>query len=354
MKPRLLTWLCCPACEGPLTLEASHQEGQEVVTGSLSCVACGRYPIVAGIPRMLASARHVQGPGQGSPDSFERAQTRTRRSFGFQWTHFASMYQAFEKNFLNYLAPLTPECFRGRLVLDAGCGFGRHLYYAATYGAEVIGVDFSAAIESAARNTAHLPGVHLVQCDLYHLPFRKGICDLVYSIGVLHHLPQPEAGFRSILQLVKPEGAVAIWVYSSARRGINTCLEMVRRITTRLPLRVLQGLSWVAALIDWCGCIVPYRMLHTWPMTRNWIERHAWPRIKLYACYPLEVCVADWFDRLAAPIRFYYDPEELHRWCARASLTDVQVSATGRYGWRVYGKHSVAQAQHVFADGVPS
>ncbi|MBI4322999.1 MAG: methyltransferase domain-containing protein [Candidatus Omnitrophica bacterium] len=341
MKRTLLKWVCCPACGGDVALDAvASAHTQEIESGGLRCGACAAaYPIVNGIPRFLPMARQTS-----SSSSAEQARHRTQRSFGFQWTRFAGMHPVFEADFLKYVSPLTPESFRHRLVLDAGCGFGRHLFYAATYGAEAIGVDLSAAVESAHRNTAHLPGAHVIQADLNHLPFRPGTFDLVYSIGVLHHVPTPEATFGNLLRSLKPGGTVAIWVYSSTRRGINAMLEAARRLTTRLPLRLLLGLSWFAGLMDWACFIGPYRLASRWSLTASLVERIAWPRIKLYAAYPFEVCVADWLDRLSAPIRFYYNEEQLSHWCCRHVLEDVRISPTGRYGWRVCAVRSHAPA----------
>lgn len=333
MKRTLLQWICCPSCTGSLQMEEAVEDQHEIVSGRLRCGSCGAYPIVNGIPRLVAAQAQ-----RAAPSSNHRVRQRTQRSFGFQWTHFSQMYPIFESNFRNYVAPLSPESFRHRLVLDAGCGFGRHLYYAATYGAEVIGVDLSAAVESAYRNTVHLPTAHVVQADLYHLPFKPGTFDLAYSIGVLHHLPDPEAAFANLLRYLKPGGTVAIWVYSATRRGINAMLEAVRRVTTRLPLSLVLGLSWLSGWLDWCGFILPYRAARRWRLTNAVAERLAWPRTKLYAQYPLEVCVADWFDRLSAPIRFYYDEATLRQWGQRYAVADVQTSATGRYGWRLHGR----------------
>ena len=77
-----------------------------------------------GIPRLL--------PTGGAPgDGFAITQDRTRQSFGYQWTAFRTMVDAFREGFLNYIHPIGPEFFPGKLGLDAGCGFGRHVYYAA-------------------------------------------------------------------------------------------------------------------------------------------------------------------------------------------------------------------------------
>lgn len=68
------------------------------------------------------------------------------------------------------------------------------------------------------------------------------------------------------------------------------------------------------------------------------VERVAFPRLKAYNPYPFQVVRADWFDRLAAPIRFYYDCRDLEEWLSQAKLDHPMVSATGLFGWRAYGE----------------
>jgi len=86
-------------------------------------------------------------------DEIVQAKKRTLSSFSFQWNVFSEMYEVWEENFLDYVHPLQPDFFDGKLGLDAGCGFGRHLYYAAKFGAEMVGLDLSEAVESAYNNT---------------------------------------------------------------------------------------------------------------------------------------------------------------------------------------------------------
>lgn len=325
---KLLEILRCPACGAGL--RAGPAAGAaEFLDGDLVCAAGHRYPVVRGVPRLLP-------PDAGGPDAFARLQEQTRRSFGYQWTVFHDMVEVFREGFLTYIHPVGPEFFPGKLGLDAGCGFGRHAYYAAEFGAEVVGVDFSAAIEAARANTGACKGVHLVQADIYRLPFREGAFDFAYSLGVLHHLPDPERGFRALVPLVKPGGAIFVWVYSTARPVVNAMLEAARAVTRRLPHRTLHALSLAAAGVDWGGFIGPYRLARRVPRAAALAERIALPRTKLYARYPFQVSVADWFDRLAAPRRHYYGPEDLAGWAARADLTDVRITPTGKYGWRLY------------------
>jgi SAM-dependent methyltransferase len=261
---------------------------------------------------------------------------RTQQSFGYQWMVFGEMTDQFREDFLNYISPVSPDFFVGKRGLDAGCGFGRHLYYAAQFGAKMIGLDFSEAITRAKEIAGELEGVQFIQGEIQRPPIRPRSLDFVYSIGVLHHTPDPEGFFQALLPLVRPGGSVFIWVYSKSRTLTNTLLEVVRKISARLPMGGLRALSLVSALIDWCGFILPYRLARR--LGGSGIDRCVGPRIKLYARYPFQVVYADWFDRLAAPIRFYYDGEDLAGWATRAGLVNVKISSTGLYGWRLYGE----------------
>lgn len=365
MRATLFNLLRCPACRGRLKSVpfTTSVDGTEVVGGELACGCGASYPIVDTIPRMLPNAyelfpefveRHharlrrsaVKPAGESAAgrDRTERLLDRTQRSFGYQWTAFSEMVCDFRENFWNYLQPATPEFFRGRLGLDAGCGFGRHIYHAASCGADMVGLDFSRAIDATRRNTRHLPNVHLVQADLYRPPFADGTFDFVYSLGVLHHLPDPARGARTLAGLLKPGGSIFVWLYSSRRRVVNFFLETIRTVTTRLPYPLLRAVSWLGAVIDWGGFVLPYRALRRLPGLRGVVERMMPARIKIYSRYPFQVLEADWFDRLAAPVRFYYDERGAEELIRRAGLTDVQVSATGLYGWRVRGVKSGASA----------
>jgi SAM-dependent methyltransferase len=362
VKARLLELLICPWCrqsfeleafDPPTSLGAGPPDATDNVNeGVLRCQCPRVFPIVNGIPRILADAfsqfpDFVQRYGSRVPDIPKIAATerppedaiaKTRDSFGYQWTTFKEMVIDFRENFLNYIHPVEPSFFPGKLGLDLGCGFGRHIYNAAHFGAEMVGLDISDAIESTRENTRDLPNVHLVQADIYHIPFRPGTFDFGYSIGVLHHLPDPEAGFTALVRVVKPRGSVFVWVYSKKRALMNRMLEGVRSVTKRLPKGVQQGISYAAAVVDYGGFIVPYKTASALPGIGNVVKKLPLPRLKLYSAYPFQVVYADWFDRLAPPIRFYYDGDDMKGWLTRAQLTSHAISPTGLYGWRAYGE----------------
>lgn len=270
-------------------------------------------------------------------NKFNSIQRKTQHTFGFQWVNFSQMSCDFRENFLNYINPVTPDFFKGKLGLDAGCGFGRHIYNAALFGAKMVGMDFSNAIESSRRNTRMLKDVYLVKGDIYNPPLTENAFDFVYCIGVLHHLPDPEKGFCSLLRLVKNDGSIFIWVYSDSRKLINKLLECVRIFTTRMPLALLKIICFILAMLDYL-VICFFKLFSKTGFLNKFLNRITFRRVKIYMRYPFQVIFADWFDRLSAPIRFYYNENDLKGWAKRAGLKKVVISPTGNYGWRLYGE----------------
>src|SRR5688572_14224379 len=250
MKPSLSELLCCPECRGSLALRATRSEADEAMEGELRC-ACGRvYPLRGGVPR-FADRLADDGPAR-----------RTARAFGWEWQTFSELESYYERQFLDWIRPVEPSSFRDRIVLEAGCGKGRHTTLVGRWGARVvIGIDLSDAVDVAFANTRRQPNVLIVQGDLRRLPLRPGACDLAFSVGVLHHLPVPEEGFRSMARAVRPGGVLAVWVYGAERNGwIRYLVSPLRTvITSRLPPPALYPISWLAAVPLWVALRAVYR-----------------------------------------------------------------------------------------------
>jgi 2-polyprenyl-3-methyl-5-hydroxy-6-metoxy-1,4-benzoquinol methylase len=270
----------------------------------------------------------------------DRLRVETARSFGFEWNRFPEMRAEWENNFRDYMRPHTPESFCGKRVLDAGCGSGRHAHYAARNGAEVWAIDLGAAVEVAKANNQSLDNVRVAQADIHHPPFELASFDLVYSIGVLHHLPDPESAFRNLLRYVKPGGWIHIYLYwrpenQPIKRALLALVSAARRITRRIPHRLLYGLSFPAAAVAFASFVWPYQLLLAAGLSRI-AERMP---MKQYAKYPFRVCVNDQFDRLSAPIEFRYSRDEVEEWMRRAGLEEIVVRPN--YGWCATGRKPV-------------
>ena len=328
MQRDLLDDLVCPLSSDPLELESGDPEA-DVATGELRCDGCGsRWPIRNGIPRLVP------------PDLVEQ-QRKTSAAFGWQWQHFVEMHPEFEAQFLDWLHPIEPDFFRGKRVLDAGCGIGRHAYYAASYGArEVVALDLSGAVETARRNLAGLDNVHIVQGDMLRPPFRTaaagGGFDLVYSIGVLHHLPDPYVGFRRLLDYVRPGGTVAVWVYGYENNGVvRNVVEPLRRLSTRIPPPVLRGLAWPLAVGFHGLAKAIYRPLHAKRVGRSLPLSEY---LSSVADFSFRHNYGIVFDQLVAPTAVYISGPQFRRWFDENGLEDVELSHRHGNSWRGRGR----------------
>jgi SAM-dependent methyltransferase len=271
--------------------------------------------------------------GDGSAQGADARQLETALSFGFEWARFPEMYEEWSQSFLDYMQPHGPGFFRGKKVLDAGCGNGRFAYYAAKYGAEVWAIDLGPAVEVAQKNTEAVGNVQVIQADLHRPPFALESFDFIYSIGVLHHLPDPEVAFQNLLRYLKPGGEIQIYLYWSPegqpiKRALLAMAAVGRKITTRLPHKMVYALAFPAAVAAFAFFVWPYRLLKVIPGLKSLAEKIP---MKQYAGFPFRVCVNDQLDRFSAPIENRYTKQQVADWLLRAKLESTKVNAA--YGW---------------------
>ncbi len=120
-------------------------------------------------------------------------------------------------------------------ILIAGCGTSQAAKHAMRWpAAQVIGIDFS---ETSVRCTEDLKRKYgLKNLQVRRLPLERAhelekSFDQIVCTGVLHHLPDPDAGLRALRALLKPDGAMNIMVYASyGRTGVYMLQEFCKRI----------------------------------------------------------------------------------------------------------------------------
>lgn len=135
-----------------------------------------------------------------------------------------------------------------RTVLVAGCGTSQAAKHALRQpAARVIGIDISSA---SIRHTRQLKRkYHLENLELAQLPIERvqelgGSFDKIVCTGVLHHLPDPDAGLQALRSVLKPGGAMYLMVYAPyGRTGVYMLQEYCRRIGVRPSEREIRDLA---------------------------------------------------------------------------------------------------------------
>lgn len=357
MRPSLLEHLRCADCgAGPLAIEVfgldpgAAEEG-EILSGSLTCEACSSwFPVIQGVPRVLprdlrtALADHypayyrdhaaklpcAASPGPASAaEGFETAgQLHVMEAFGFEWNEFDEYAH---ENFDEWV-DVDPSFFDGKFGLDAGCGAGRHSVKARGYGARMVAMDLSPAVDAAYAKARMIPGIDVVQGDIFNPPFARGIFEFIYSIGVIHHTPDPPRAFQCLVPFLAPGGTIITMVYASGRLKAIGLLGAIRKVSTRLPLPLTKALSWLAAAIDTVFPITIYRVLSTCGVPKRVLDRATPEHVRIYAKVNFDICYTDWLDRLSYPYVHYYDVEQVTEWYERGGLEGVKVKNLGTYG----------------------
>lgn len=258
MRCELLKILRCPGCKSSLSLDTKESQATEVLSthhndsgsedilsGTLVCTGCGKYaPIHKGIPRLLESDKI----------SSSAVDEHTRSSFSLEWalhrpeegTWGMGLDERIKWYFLNGVGLERHEVL-GLRVLDAGCGNGSSTLGIARLGALCIGIDQSSGIDKASEYFTEKDkelDVTYVQANLLDALFAPDTFDVVFSAGVLHHLPSTKQGFMALTPLVKPGGRFYVWLYRH-EKFVTPLVNTIRIFTTHLPPKVFFLLAVV-------------------------------------------------------------------------------------------------------------
>jgi SAM-dependent methyltransferase/uncharacterized protein YbaR (Trm112 family) len=324
MRREALDYVACPECGGTLQLQARIEQDDHVMDGTLTCTACGAvYSITRGVPRFARGVGEVE--------------TRTAEAFGYEWTRYSELADRYRQQFLDWIRPVQPEFFRGRAVLEGGCGKGRHTALAAEFGARaVVAMDLSEAVESAFANTRSRPNVHIVQADLNQPPVRR-VFDYAFSIGVLHHLPDPERGFHALVSRLQPGGAISAWVYGREGNGwiVHVVTPFRERVTAHMPHGTLDRLAGALTVPLFLATRLVYGPSRGTPLAR--VLPYA-PYLGYIAPFPFREQRSIVFDHLVAPVAFYLRRSEFAAWFERAGLSDVRIEHHNANSWRGFGR----------------
>ncbi len=337
MRPEALNFIVCPNCAGELSLSNDTPRPSEdghTMAGRLDCRGCASpFAIRNGVPILL-------------PANLASVKLETASRFAEEWTRWSDLRDYYEQEFFDWVAPLTAADFANQMVFEGGCGKGRHTAIVASRGAKaIVSLDLGESAFVAFAHTRQLPNAHVVIGDLLNPPVRA-IFDLAFSVGVLHHLPDPAAGFASLASRVREGGRVAFWVYGrEGNEWITRYVDPVRKaITSKLPAPFLRIAAIPPAAVLWAVIKLFYRP------RANGRGSAKLPYGDYFAAlyhYPFDEIHANVFDQLVTPVAYYLREEEVRPWLA-PGFRDVTLRSHRGYSWT--GLATVCRSKAAVAD----
>lgn len=238
---------------------------------------------------------------------------RTAAAFATSWNNLPAGSVYTRAQVADWFAPLTADDIRARRVLEMGCGNASLMVHVLSWDpGEAVGIDLGESVDSARDNLSRSGRTNwrVERADL--ITFASDGYDVVYSIGVLHHLQDPHAGFASVVRNTRPGGRFHCWMYAREGNAVVIALvEPLRRIASRLPW-------WFTKYFLATPTVVPYfiyaKLLCALP---RWNGLRALP---LYD-YSLWIGQREFaffrhvaFDQLVTPQTMYVDRATLERW----------------------------------------
>lgn len=245
--------------------------------------------------------------------------------FNFEWSKYKELDPTYEKQFLGWINPLKPENFKDKTVLDAGCGMGRNSYWPLKYGArKVVAFDNAeGTLASARRTLAEFSNVEILRRSIYDIEWKDEF-DIVFSIGVIHHLKDPKLAISKLVQATKPGGTFLMWVYGhEGNEWIVRWVNPVRKhFTSKLPPFLLDKISYLAS-------IPLYLFVKTIPTQNEYLHQ-----LKGFNFRHIHSIV---FDQLLPSVANYWTKEEARALLNDVGLKNIDIRHHNKNSWTVWG-----------------
>ncbi|KKR80279.1 MAG: Methylase involved in ubiquinone/menaquinone biosynthesis [Parcubacteria group bacterium GW2011_GWD2_40_9] len=250
----------------------------------------------------------------------------SEKRFGYEWNKYSFMNSVYEGQFKGWIYPLTSGDFKGKIVLDAGCGMGRNSYWPLNWGAEkVVSFDYDKrSVEAARKVLSKFSNSEVMFKSIYEIDWRNYF-DITFSIGVIHHLNNPSLAIDNLVKSLKPGGVFLAWVYSlEGNEWIVRFVNPIRKyLTSKLPLALVHLLSYF--------CSVPL-----WIHIKFFNKKNEYlKQLSDFKFWHIHSIV---FDQLIPDVANYWSKKEIAELFNKSELKDLRIiRSQNNCGWTVMG-----------------
>lgn len=250
----------------------------------------------------------------------------SQERFGYEWSKWTEIDHEDEIQFLKWVYPLKKEDFRDKFVLDAACGKGKNAVWPLKYGAKkLVAFDYDSRTVKAARNNLKKYKNAIVEFkSIYDISYKSQF-DVVFCIGVVHHLEDPHKAVKKLVEAAKPSGIVVIWVYGyEGNEWIVSYINPLRKnVTSKLPLPLVDFITYFFS-------IPLFIFLRIFP------QQH--PYLKQLSSFRFRHVHQIVFDQLIPKIANYWKKNEALELFRDKGLKDIRIYRVNKNSWTVTGK----------------
>jgi len=257
---------------------------------------------------------------------------QTIRDFGDQWLSYTNNTGYYNSQALlaDILGPeFNITSLRGSKIIDIGSGTGRIVNMLMSTGADkVIAIEPSESFIILKRNTEQFGDT--VSClNIRGDEIPKGLnADFVISIGVIHHIPDPNPVIKAAFNALRSGGQIILWVYG--REGNELYLiftGVLRKLTTKIPHFLLVSLSWI--IVEFAG--IYSQMCRLFPLPMNNYFRNVYSKLS----WSVKVLIV--YDQLNPAYAKYYFKEEAVSLLSGSGFKKIVCSHRHGYSWTIIG-----------------
>lgn len=256
---------------------------------------------------------------------------KTVEGFGEEWSKFdqseldeRERLQIFESYFKIFPWESLPENAKG---FDLGCGSGRWAKSVAPRVGTLVCIDASAdALEVAKTNLKNQTNCEFHNASVAEMPLENGSMDFGYSLGVLHHIPNPIEGIKQCTSKLKKGAPFLIYLYYAFDnrpawfRAVWKISDIFRRGIAKLPTSLKHFVAEVIALTVY----FPLARI-AYLLEKIGLNVSAFP-LSIYRDKSFYTMRTDALDRFGTRLEYRFTRREIEEMLSEAELEKIEFS----------------------------